>query len=156
MYIFWKLQPLHNRFTVISTCISSKVNCEWRKRKHLKIRGCHVYHLLLSSKFPNSFHTVYLWFLRLPAKRTVRHTCLTPLGQILSFRSQGNPCYFFVLDKVVPGQVFLRVLAFSPVNTIPLMRLTQLHFNIILIRITSGRILGTLKAIPFQILESTG
>ena len=56
---------------------------------------------------------------------------------------------------MVQGQVFLRALGFSPVNTIPLMCLTQFHFNIIMVGITSGRRLGTLKAIPFQILEST-
>jgi hypothetical protein len=63
---------------------------------------------------------------------------VTSFGQILILRSQDSPFYFFVVDKVLPGRVFLRVLAFSPVNKIPLMRLTQLHFNIILIRITSG------------------
>jgi len=76
--------------------VSFKVNCEWRKRKHIKIRGCYVFHLLLCSKFPNSSHTVYLWFLRFLEERTVRHTSLTPFGQILSFRPQDSPCYFFL------------------------------------------------------------
>ena len=40
------------------------------------------------------------------------------------------------------GQVFLRVVPFSPSSVIPLMLQTRLHFNLTLIRRTSGQVWG--------------
>jgi hypothetical protein len=50
----------------------------------------------------------------------------------------------FVVDKVALGQVFLRVLRFSPVNITPTMYRNQLHLTNTPIRRTSGLRLGTL------------
>jgi hypothetical protein len=50
-----------------------------------------------------------------------------------------------MIDKVAVGQVFLRVLRFSPVNIIPPLLQTHLHLNTTLIGMANGRRLGTFK-----------
>jgi len=60
----------------------------------------------ISEFFPHSI------FLRFPARRTVRHTSLTPSGQILIFRSQDSPCYFLWWTKRYPDRCFFNYLRF--------------------------------------------
>ena len=51
----------------------------------------------------------------------------------------------FVVDNVALGQVFLRVVPFSFASIFPLMLQTRLHFNLTLVRRTSGQAWGLSK-----------
>ena len=50
----------------------------------------------------------------------------------------------FLVDKVRVGQIFLRVLRYAAVSTIPTLLHNQVHLNITVIRRTSGRSLRKL------------
>ena len=52
----------------------------------------------------------------------------------------------FVVIKLAMGQVFLRVLLLSPINTIPAMVHTHLNLHAALIRRTNRQSLGTFKS----------
>ena len=51
----------------------------------------------------------------------------------------------YVVDVVAKGQVFLAVLQFSPVSTIPPLLQTHLHLHVFLTRKTNERILRTFE-----------
>ena len=51
----------------------------------------------------------------------------------------------YVVDRVALGNVFLRVLRFSPVNIIPPLPLALLHLHGARTRRTNGRSLGTFR-----------
>lgn len=71
---------------------------------------------------------------------------LRPFDDSLSQRTSGFdpvPVHVkFVADNAALGQVFLRVVPFSLASIIPLMLQTRLHFNLTLIRRTSGQAWG--------------
>ena len=90
---------------------------------------------------------VVSWFRQLVAGLWLRRTVLDP--RPVHERS--------VVDKVAVGQVYLRVLRFSPVSIIPPMLHTHLHLHVALNRRTKGRSLGTFeKAVFFRKSQNIG
>jgi hypothetical protein len=84
------------------------------------------------------------------------HTHTTSLGQLVACHTPRRPVFDpssvdvrFVVDEVALWKVFLSVLGFCPVSTIPPMLHTHRHLNITFIRRASGRSLGTLKQALF-------